>query len=415
MKSEIRDDYYWLYSDRTLPLLDLCRQQSSDSVNVVSIAKSLRKQTTPARAALIMELTRLRIRAEKKFSRANTMGFTRRGYEQSTSEPVARFKAQRFAGIGSVADVCCGIGGDLIAIADREGAEKTFGIDCDPLCLMMAATNAEAYDCRVSLVETTFDEFDASMFDAIHIDPDRRVDGRSVKPDLIEPPLNSILEKYSDRKSLAVKLAPATEFDDDAADVLCGPGIERHWIGDRRECKQQVLWTGSLVRYPDSRVATRVFADGTFEEFAANNELLAKQVPLAEVLGKYIFEPHAAVRAAHLTDAIAHSRNLRRLEPRIPYLTGSRPDDVGLLSMFRILDVMQTNVRKIAVRLKELDAREIEVKHRGVEQVSADQVKRIILDGSKRLTVILTRFSNKRIAIIAQRKKLRKKQQIKTA
>ena len=47
------------------------------------------------------------------------MWFERTGLEQATAEPVARHKARRFAGrTATVIDLCCGIGGDTLALAD---------------------------------------------------------------------------------------------------------------------------------------------------------------------------------------------------------------------------------------------------------------------------------------------------------
>ena len=55
----------------------------------------------------------LRLQARAKFGRAGQMFFTRPGLEQASSEAVARYRAHRYAHAGQVADLCCGIGGDL--------------------------------------------------------------------------------------------------------------------------------------------------------------------------------------------------------------------------------------------------------------------------------------------------------------
>ena len=43
--------------------------------------------------------------------------FTPVGWEQATDELIAAYKASRFPADGPVADLCCGIGGDLLVLA----------------------------------------------------------------------------------------------------------------------------------------------------------------------------------------------------------------------------------------------------------------------------------------------------------
>src|SRR5262249_19102812 len=50
--------------------------------------------------------------------------------------------ARRYAHAGPVADLCCGIGGDLIALAPDH---PVLAVDIDPLHLRMARANAGAY------------------------------------------------------------------------------------------------------------------------------------------------------------------------------------------------------------------------------------------------------------------------------
>ncbi|OLT16508.1 hypothetical protein BJF78_13855 [Pseudonocardia sp. CNS-139] len=57
------------------------------------------------------------------------MFFTRDGLEQSSAEVVARHTARRYAGAATVADLCCGIGGDLLALA---AGSAVVAVDRDP-------------------------------------------------------------------------------------------------------------------------------------------------------------------------------------------------------------------------------------------------------------------------------------------
>ena len=75
----------------------------------------------------------LRLKARSKFDRAMDMFFTRSGLEQASAEDVvARHRSGRYAGASQVADLCCGIGGDLIALAE---GRRVLAVDRDPLQL----------------------------------------------------------------------------------------------------------------------------------------------------------------------------------------------------------------------------------------------------------------------------------------
>ncbi len=97
-----------------------------------------------ARAAL--ETAILRRKAVTKFGRdADSLYFTRESLEQATAGEVAAYRAARFAGFSTVADLGCSIGGDTIALA-RRGTGKSFtaGVDMDPLRITMARANVDA-------------------------------------------------------------------------------------------------------------------------------------------------------------------------------------------------------------------------------------------------------------------------------
>jgi hypothetical protein len=88
------------------------------------------------RAALT--LCDLRRRAACKFSRADVMWFDRTGFEQATAEAVARHKADRFS--GAIVDLCCGIGGDTLALAARG---TVTAVDTNPLACLRQCRNRD--------------------------------------------------------------------------------------------------------------------------------------------------------------------------------------------------------------------------------------------------------------------------------
>ena len=105
----------------------------------------LRRQFPDDMVRAAVAIHELRRRAANKFTRADQMWFDRKGYEQSTAEAVAYHKAQRFE--GQVLDMCCGIGGDALALASRC---LVTAVDLNPAACLRAKWNAEVYDVATS-------------------------------------------------------------------------------------------------------------------------------------------------------------------------------------------------------------------------------------------------------------------------
>ncbi len=109
-----------LLSPEGLRLLDGLPEWDAKA-DIVKIVADLRKQGhPPGLVATVLSQARLRHRAKAKFGPfASRMLFTEPGLEQATRLQVAALHAGRFAraGIGHVADLGCGIGGDALAMA----------------------------------------------------------------------------------------------------------------------------------------------------------------------------------------------------------------------------------------------------------------------------------------------------------
>ena len=365
-----------------------------------------------------MEQAQLRIRARRKFSNPQAMFFTRRGLEQASGRRLAAYKARRFARLSNVADVCCGIGGDLIALsqrlnqenfdtqsqaADTELATHTIGVDNDELTCLFAERNLLASSIPPGAAKTQqieFSKFDLTELDGLHIDPDRRTEQRTVHGNRFSPNLQDVFARVSPNFSVAVKVAPATpEADYFPVD------LQREWIGDRRECKQQVLWYGPATDKPGHRTATYVGKGGTFSQVSVHEENLDQTVEISESIHRYVYEPHPAVLAADLTDFLAHQNGLKRFSANIVYLTSKHPVDEPLLSRFEVMEVVPLSLKKVSEVLRSLNVGQVEIKKRGIETVTASRYSRMRLEGPNSATVILTRFGRARVAVIAKRNK----------
>ncbi|MFK7767041.1 MAG: hypothetical protein AB8B55_07445 [Mariniblastus sp.] len=406
MNPDNREDFLWLMSEEAIPLLEKVQTAFEERVNAVRIAKSVRKRTTPTRSALIMEQAQLRIRGSRKFKLANQMFFTRRGFEQATGRRLAAYKAARFSELDRVADVCCGIGGDLISLGQRDEVAgsgfQTIAVDSDELTCLFARKNLAVNSLDPELVQIQqldFEKFDLSGINGIHIDPDRRLKERTVQGNRFSPSLVDVYQRIDPHCSVAVKVAPATPVAS-----YFPKHMQREWIGDHRECKQQVLWSGPATDKPGHRTATYVGKGGVVSQISVEESELDQKPIVFDSIRRFIFDPHPTVLAANLADAIARKNGLGRFTSSIVYLTGDEPVSDPLLPQFEVIDILPLDLRKTIKVLGILDVGEVEIKKRGVENVTAAQFARMKLDGANKATVILTRLGRTRVAVIAKRK-----------
>ena len=113
--------------------------EAGASTSDLALAERLRREYPADLVAAAMAQRDLRRAAAAKFSRAAQMLFTRAGYEQSSSETIASYRAGRLGHAHRIADLCCGIGGDLIALAT---ASDVLAVDKDETHARLALQNA---------------------------------------------------------------------------------------------------------------------------------------------------------------------------------------------------------------------------------------------------------------------------------
>lgn len=174
-------------------LLDEVR--GTEPAQELAVATRLRREHPAELVSAALGQARLRQRAVAKFGAedAERMFFTPNGVEQSTRTTVATHRAQRLQerGVRSVADLCCGIGGDAIALA-RAGI-RVLAVDRDPLTAAVARANADALGLAdlIEVREADVTEVDTATYDAVFVDPARRGGrGRIFDPEAYSPPLS---------------------------------------------------------------------------------------------------------------------------------------------------------------------------------------------------------------------------------
>ncbi|TWT31588.1 class I SAM-dependent methyltransferase [Blastopirellula retiformator] len=391
MSAESADlsDLHWLVSEEAA---EIFAQQSSPQLSVAQLAQ-LNREIGPPRASLISEQLELRQRGKAKFSRAEQMFFTRVGLEQATDEAIAAYKATRFGATTKVVDLCCGVGGDLLAIADGRTA---VGVDLSPQLAILAAANCAAYGNKVTSQSIDAASADVGSFDAWHCDPDRRAEKRrTTQLDSFSPSADQLDELLAQNNNAAIKLAPATQVP-----VEWRQQGELEWISSRRECRQLVAWIGDLATMPRARRATHVDKEGAASTFVAADDA---DLQVAGEMGEYLLEPNPALLAADLVDAFAVEHHLGRILPRSVYLTGDAPVDSPLVAAFQVHDQLPIDRKSLSKRLKEQGIGRVEIKVRGLDIRPEAFLKKLRLSGDTSATLILTPTPSGNRAILCQR------------
>ncbi len=406
------DDYDWLTGDAAAGAL--LAAFALDGRTELQQLSDLRKSLSAERARLIVEQIALRRRAVTKFGPlAAQMFFTPVQLEQATDREIAAYKAERFhrAGEGRlIHDYCCGIGGDLMALAARGLA---VGWELSPIARLLAEQNiaAAAYanigdgEMKGSVREADVIELTPAAADMWHVDPDRRTDGRrSTTLEQHSPGPETIDRWRSVAPDGAVKLAPASE----PPEAWQREG-ELEWITSQRECRQLVVWFGQLAAAPGRRRATVLLFN--------HSDDAAHGVPsTASFIGdpgesclatdqpqRFLYDPDPAIIAAHLLGAIANHYGLCSLGAGGAYLTGREELANPLLSGFEVEESLPLRTVAVAQWLAARQVGRVEVKKRGVA-IDPEKFRRDLkLRGDNEATIILTRAGKRQLAIIARR------------
>ena len=214
------------------------------------LSNRLRARYPAALVADGLTLQRLRDRAAVKFSRAADMMLTRDGLEQASGEVVARHRAARLAGAGPVADLCCGIGGDLVALAAHG---PVLGVDRDPLHAWMAGHNAAVYGVteRVRTEVADVRAVDLACVDAAFVDPARRTERGRTRDG--EPPLPWCVGLTEWVPRVAVKAAPGLDR------AAVPPGWEAEFVAVGADLKEAVLWSPAAA---EAATRATILVDG---------------------------------------------------------------------------------------------------------------------------------------------------------
>ncbi|MCO5217369.1 MAG: class I SAM-dependent methyltransferase [Thermomicrobiales bacterium] len=381
--------YEWLISASGQDWLTRAALLRAEGLTDLKIGEVLRSELESEQAALVLTQLDLRQRAAAKFAHPDRMCFTRAGLEQSTSEEIARYRAERYRDYGNIHDLCCGIGGDLIGLAAL--GNPTTAVDIDPVHLLLAEYNARsvtgATDIRPILSDVR--EVEILPEDAVFIDPARRSERGRMRGYESEPPLEWALDLADRAAAVGIKAAPGFPHD------LVPDGWELELIALGHDVKEAVLWSPALATTP--RRAT-VIAGGIP---ASLTPTAGAEVPVRDVHpGDWLLDLNPAVTNAGLVQDLARHIAAERIDPEIGFLVSDRAIETPFASCWRVIDVLPWHEKRIKQALKTHDIGPIDIRRRGLPGDVNVITKRLRGTGQRRAMIAMTRMQGAPTAII---------------
>jgi hypothetical protein len=369
----------------------------------------------------------LRRRAVVKFSRAESMLFTRDGLEQASGEAAARHRARRFDGLDQLADLCTGVGGDLLALA--EGRE-VLAVDLDETHLRFAVHNADVYGnaSGVEPVRADVRDVDLTGIEGAFVDPARRAGaasqgalgrgaaGRGLPSALAagagNPPLRWCFDLAERLGPVVVKAVPGLDVG------IVPDGWEVEFVAEGRDLKEAVLVSPALARA--ARRATVLPAgaarragpvslagepdaehDADADADRDGDGRLAVRAP-----GDYLYDPSPAVTRAGLVGLLGRQLDAWQIDPRIAFLTCDEARPTPFARLLRVCDSVPFDLRRLTALLRTYRLGSLDVRRRGLAgdvdaiRRSLLPARRDIVPGGAAVTVVMTRLDDRPWALV---------------
>jgi SAM-dependent methyltransferase len=391
-------------------LLERLAGEHVDPRRALQLAESLRGSYPPDLVAAALTQQALRISARAKFSRADAMLLTRPGLEQASSELAARHSAARYAGAAVVADLCCGIGGNLGALA---AGRRVIAVDKDLTTVEFARHNAAvcgAADRTAAVCADVRDLTGRPMagVDAVFIDPARRMAGQRLRAGHSEPPLEFCLELAGSIAAVGIKAAPGLPHE------LVPPGWEIEFLAAGRSLKEALLWSPALATTQRRATVLRSVrpvpdvplpGDGPAPGLPAalpagrpaGDTLISAPGPAVRIAapGAFLLDPSPAVTRAGLVEELARELCAWKIDPMIAFLSADMPLRTPFARTLRVLESAPWNEKQFARKLRTLGIGTADIRRRGLAGDVQQIHRRLGLQGDGSATIVITRRNDK--------------------
>lgn len=373
---------------------------------------------TPNQRVLLDQQLEWRKRSRTRFPDPGLWLWTDRSLSQASDWWTALFKARLFPENELVIDGCCGAGADAVAFAGRG---PVLAIDSDPWLAALTENNATAHGRIVTAFAEPFSVESLRGAKFLHVDPDRRpVERKVLDADQFSPPLSALLELVKSVRGAVLKIAPATQMDSELWNVI-EQKCFRVWVGNRGECRQQLLVSGEEVVARLAKVLDGLETSGpksvavnlsdsglNVDWFSGCSRTNAERVSQEPRLLRYIYDLHATLFASKLHPQWAEQNELQAIGDEHGFYTSDRLVQTPWASAFEVLEIFAWDDRRVRKWLREHHAGPVEVKNRLVRMnASAYQRRYSDAERGEPVTLLVTRLGSTIKCIATRRKSTR--------
>jgi THUMP domain-like/Methyltransferase domain len=336
---------------------------------------------------------RLRRKAVAKLgARGARLLWTPTALEQATRADVAAHRAERFARLAPrlTADLGCGAGADLLALADS--GLNVRGVELDLTTAALARANAAIEGYAIEVLNADVRDLELSGYDAVFVDPARREDGRRrFDPEAWSPAWSWVVALAERVPALAAKVAPGIDH------ALPMPSAETEWVSVSGDVKDAVVWHGSLASQGIRRRATLLPSGATLTDEGLD---VARVGPV----GRWLIEPDGAVIRAGLVAAVAAQVDGRLVDKAIAYVVTDTEPVTPYGTTYEVLGEIPFALKRMRAALRAKGYGDVIIKKRGVAVVPEELRRRLSLGGGGPMaTVVLTRTSRGPLALLVRR------------
>ena len=368
--------------------------------------------TTPTEVLRELSFQRsLRKRVTAKFPSFPLLFLSDKNLQQASSERVASFNAASFPEDASVADLCCGGGGDLLALTGR--GRRIFAVDSDPETLANARWNVHLYGSPAEAVEFSEGKaLDWSLaVDGIFVDPDRRpTDRKTFSLDGMSPPLQNILPLIEFTGRLVVKLSPGSSL----VDILGHRPDRLCFVEEGRTLKEILFVRERGTAAVDTATATGESSRrlacvdlDTGETYSGpppedgSSPLTLAPVPKT---GGFIHDIGPSLMKSRLHVKFGRDLGLHPVNDNLGYWTSDAPVSSSLVKSYRCIGEIPFQKKWLEGFLNDLAPRSLALKSRGVKEIEETWAGRLKWrkGEGKPVALVLFRREGKITALFAE-------------
>ena len=336
-------------------------------------------------------LTQIKLQKKNlnKIPISNELLFTEKGAQQSSSWILAQYHEDKLKAFGNIADLCCGIGVDLINIAKDKN--HVYAVDSDADTIKLAEYNCKNQSLsNINYELSKAEEFNQQV-DAIFIDPDRRPgSSRKITSEEYSPPFSKIMELRNICPNIAVKLSPAIDY----KRLRLPVDSSLEFVSENGTLKEILLCLGDLATKNCDRKAVLLPSNLTLQNSIIKIEVTDIQ--------KYLFEPDAAIIRAGLVQELGSKIGYKLIDPKLALLTGSQILQNEFGKIYEVEKIMKYDLKKVRKYVRENKIGELIIKTRGFPESVEQFRKKIKLKGKNSIVMFILRKGDAHIIVFAQ-------------